>query len=231
MKKVTEDSSLNTGKDYYSADDYRRFQIGILLRISIVICVLMLICNVVLSLSLMQIADSVRVDSVVLTRQNSSGKMVDVEPVSADMNNIDILNEVMVKKYILLRHNILSNVDVMRFRWDAGGLLQYLSSPEVYKDFYKNKDAMKLLLTTISSGTQLPVEVEFIDIKKLANNLWSVDFDTIEYDELTGISSKKHWVASMRARNDPKRISYGNYIINPLGFVVTEYNLAQKTAK
>ena len=119
----------------------------------------------------------------------------------------------------------------MRFRWDTGGLLQFLSSKDVYKEFYKNQDAMKMQLASIVNGSQLPIEVEFTDIKKLANNLWSVDFDTIEYNELTGVSSKKHWVASLRARNDPERIIYSDYIINPLGFTVTEYNLAQKTAK
>jgi len=227
---VAEDSSLNVN-DYYSAKNYRSFQVGLLLRISIVICVLMLICNVVLSLSMMQIASSLRVDSVVLTRQNSSNKMVDVEPVSAEMNNTDILNEIMIKKYILIRHNILSSSAVMRFRWGPGGLLNYLSVPSIYMDFYKDSETFKNFLNRLEIGAQLPVEVEFIDIKKLANNLWNVDFDTIEYDERTGISSRKHWVASMRAKNDPNRVLYSNYIINPLGFVVTEYNLAQKTAK
>ena len=229
MEKVAEDSSLDVN-GYYSAKDYHNFQVGLLLRISIVICVLMLVCNVLLSLSMMQIADSVRVDSVVMTRQNSSNKMVDVEPVLPGMDTADILNEIMIKKYILLRHNIIGSAKVMNFRWGPRGLLGYLSTPSVYNKFYKNKDDFKHKLSEIKSGVQLPVEVEFIDIKKEANNLWKVDFDTIEYDASSGIFSRKHWIASVRAKNDPNRVLYSRYIINPLGFIVTEYNLAKKTA-
>ncbi len=234
------DEFLKTNNEgYYSENANRRSETGLLLGISIILCSVMLLCNVILALSMMQIASSLRVDSVILTKQNSSSEMVDVEPVFDNMNNIDILNEIMVKKYILLRHNILNNAPVMKFNWDKGGLLHFLSSPSVYAEFFygsKDKDKwdkehMKRLLNDISRGNQLPSEVEFIDINKEANNLWKVDFDTIEYNDMTDKGSRKHWRAYVTITNDTSRILYAKRVVNPLGFVVIDYDLAPKTAK
>ena len=228
-EKVTEDISFEQEKE--AVDKSRRFQISLLLNLSIVLCVVTLLGNVVLSLSMMQIASSLRVDSVVLARQNSSSKLVDVEPVSPDMNNIDTLNEVMVKRYIIIRHNILGNVNMMSFRWDRGGLLQYFSTPEVYQKFYVDKNTMKYALQNIANGTTLPTEVEFTNSAKLAGSLWKVNFDTIEYDEFRGVSSKKHWVASVTFRNEPRKILYTDLVVNPLGFVVVDYDVKQEMRK
>lgn len=223
--------SASSGKAIYTAEDYRSFQVKLIMRLSMVLCFFMLLGNVVFALSLMQIAGSVRVDSVVLTKQNSSPKMVGVEPVLPDMNNLDTLNEVMIKKYITLRHNIISDAGVMESRWGLGGLVHLLSTGNVYMDFYKNKAAFSSRMLDIKNGAQIPMEVEFLDIKKLASNLWSVDFDTIEFDDTTGLITRKHWVASLRAQNIPEEAMYYNFLINPLGFIVTEYNYAQKVAK
>ena len=215
----------------YSSVDYRRFQITMLMRTSIILCIMMLFTNVVLSLSLVQIADSMRVDSVVLTKQNSSGKMVDVDPVALDMNHVDAINEVMLRKYILLRHTIINDESLMRFRWQPGGLVYLMSTDAVYDELYKNKDEFNGRMAGIRNGSEIPQEVDIIDVKKLANNLWSVDFDTITYAPTTGAVKRQRWNASVKAANLEWGKIMTNSVINPLGFVVTEYNLAQKVVK
>lgn len=215
----------------YSSVDYRRFQITMLMRTSIILCIMMLFTNVVLSLSLVQIADSMRVDSVVLTKQNSSGKMVDVDPVALDMNHVDAINEVMLRKYILLRHTIINDESLMRFRWQPGGLVYLMSTDAVYDELYKNKDEFNGRMAGIRNGSEIPQEVDIIDVKKLANNLWSVDFDTITYAPTTGAVKRQRWNASVKAANLEWGKIMTNSFINPLGFVVTEYNLAQKVVK
>jgi len=215
----------------YSSVDYRRFQITMLMRTSIILCIMMLFTNVVLSLSLVQIADSMRVDSVVLTKQNSSEKMVDVDPIALDMNHVDAINEVMLRKYILLRHTIINDESLMRFRWQPGGLIYLMSTDAVYDELYKNKDDFNGRMASIRNGSETPQEVDIIDVKKLANNLWSVDFDTITYAPTTGAVKRQRWNASVKAANLDWGKIMTNSFINPLGFVVTEYNLAQKVVK
>ena len=218
-------------KIIYSSADYRHFQIILVMRISYIVCFLMLLGNVVLSLALMQLSSQMRVDSVLISKQSSSGEMVDIEPVAEDMNGINVLNDVMVKYYLTVRHTVIPDRDTMEFRWDRGGVLNRLSSPEVYSDFYKNQEAFKAKILDIGSGREPPSEIEIIDFKKPASNLWNIDFDIITYSRFTGEESRQRWNASLRARNYTSREIISQGLINPLGFVVTEYNLAPKIVK
>ncbi len=215
----------------YSSADYRHFQVILVMRISYVVCFLMLVLNVVLSLALMQLSGQLRVDSVLLSKQSSSSQMVDIEPVAEDMNGIKVLNDTMVKYYIAMRHTVIPHAKTMEFRWDRGGILNRISSPEVYNKFYQNREAFKNRISDIGSGREPAAEIEIIDFKKRADNLWSVDFDIITFSRFTGKESRQRWNASLRALNYKEREIIAPALINPLGFVVTEYNLAPKIVK
>ncbi|MBR7158678.1 MAG: hypothetical protein IKD08_03230 [Alphaproteobacteria bacterium] len=227
MQKYPSDNRKIT----YSSADYRHFQIILVMRISYIVCFLMLVGNVILSLALMQLSEQMRVDSVLVSKQSRSGEMVDIEPVAEDMNGISVLNDVMVKYYLKMRHTVIPDKKVMEFRWGQGGILNRLSSPDVYRKFYKNRDAFKAKIADVGSGREQPAEIEIIDFKKPASNLWNIDFDIITYSRFTGKETRQRWNASLRARNYKSRELISSSLINPLGFVVTEYNLAPKIVK
>lgn len=219
----------------YSSSDYRSFQAIMAMRIACFASFIMLIGNVLFSITLMQISDEVRIDSALITVQNKTEQMIDIEPVARDMSGFDILNDTMLRYYIKARHSVVPDSDVLKYMWERGGVIHRMSSPAIYRDFTRNaygaKDPLASRLGKIRQNIIPPSDVEILSVRKVANNLWNVDFDLIEYDEFSSREQRSRWNVSVKATNLPSRVLFSKDFSNPLGFVVTEYNIAPKIVK
>ena len=67
------------------------------MRVSCLACFVMLFGNVLFSIALMQISSAVRIDSALISVQNKTEQMIDIEPVAKDMNGLEILNDTMLR--------------------------------------------------------------------------------------------------------------------------------------
>ena len=139
--------------------------------------------------------------------------------------------ETFIKQYVILRNTIINDPMEMRSRWNRGGMVNFLSSVEVFAAFDKSTKAM---WEQIFKQT-LVREVEIISVGRQGgpkSPVWKVDFKTYDlYDEQGKSQAQKestlrvrYWTSSITAYFMKERKFMGRRMINPLGFTVTRYS-------
>ena len=186
---------------------------------------------VLASLSLFHLAPAVTVDPFLIINQNSSDEIVLNEAIEQTMQAKDKLLEMYIRQYIVLRNTVINDPVEMRTRWMSGGMLNYLSSPEVYNAFGRTT---KTIWETIFKQV-LVREVEIISAVRQGGKrsaVWKVDFKTYDlYNEQGKTQAQqettlrvRYWTASITAYFVPDRAFVAPRLINPLGFTVTRYS-------
>lgn len=183
------------------------------------------------ALALFRLAPMVTVEPFLIINQDTSEDIVREEPIAPDMSSKDKLMKMFISQYVILRNTVINDPTEMRSRWLPGGMVNYLSSEDVFYAFHRsaasNWEAM--------FKRALVREVEIIDINRQGGEkspVWKVDFKTYElYDEQGKSQAQKestlrvrYWTASVTAYFIRERMFMGRRLINPLGFTVTRYS-------
>ena len=183
------------------------------------------------ALALFRLAPMVTVEPFLIINQDASEEIVREEPITSDMSSKDKLMKMFISQYVILRNTVINDPTEMRSRWLPGGMVNYLSSEDVFYAFHQsassNWEAM--------FKRALVREVEIIDISRQGGEkspVWKVDFKTYElYDEQGKSQAQKestlrvrYWTASVTAYFIKERMFMGRRLINPLGFTVTRYS-------
>ena len=186
---------------------------------------------VLASLSLFKLAPMVTVEPFLLVTQSESSDIVRNEAMDKDMASKEKLLKMFIKQYVVLRNTIINDPIEMRTRWMGGGMLNYLSSPDVYNDF---ANATKALWETIFKQVMVR-EVEIISISKQGGSksaVWKVDFKTYDlYNEGSKSQGQqeatlrvRYWTSSITAHFISDRAFILPRLVNPLGFTVVRYS-------
>lgn len=186
---------------------------------------------VLASLSLFRLAPIVTVEPFLLTNQSDSENIVRDEAIAQDMASKDKLLEMFIRQYVIIRNTIINDPVEMRTRWMSGGMLNYLSAPDVYNEFGRTT---KTIWETIFKQV-LVREVEIISVTRQGGSrsaVWKVDFKTYDlYNEQGKTQAQqettlrvRYWTASVTAYFIPERAFIFPRLINPLGFTVTRYS-------
>ena len=186
----------------------------------------LLICS---SLALFKLAPMVSVEPFLIISQDSSEGIVRDEPITMDMSSKDKLMEMFIRQYVATRNTIINDPHEMRSRWFRGGMVNFMSSPDVFYAFnVSSQDKWEGIFKQI-----LVREVEVISIGRLGGKkspVWKVDFKTYDmYNNATSNTKEstlrvKYWTASVTAYFIKDRMFIGNRLINPLGFTVVRYS-------
>ena len=199
-------------------------------RLVILFAILSLVFFTSASLVLFRLAPEVTVEPFLIIRQDSSDSMVRYEPISTDMASSRQMMENFIRQYVILRNTVLNDQREMQTRWFGGGMVAYMSSPQVFAEF--NRDRQKELNQLIRN--RVVRDVEIISIGKLGGEkspVWKVDFRTYDLspeirNEASGsmVLVTKYWTASVTAFFIPERLFMAKRLMNPLGFTVTRYS-------
>ena len=199
-------------------------------RLMILLCILSLGLFVSASLVLFRMAPQVSVEPFLIIKQDNSESMVRYEVISFDMASRKQMMELFIRQYVMMRNNILLDEHEMQSRWFAGGIVNYMSSPEVYIKFNRE---------TVSSMTKFLKEnmvrdTEILAVGKVGGEkspVWKVDFRTYDLSKASEESEDgrmnlktRYWTASLIAFFIPQRMFMAKRFINPLGFTVTRYS-------
>lgn len=220
---ITEgEKSIRTAKEVY----YQWLS-----RLVILLTILSLGFFAAASLVLFQLAPQVTVEPFLLIEQDKSENVVRYEPVAMDMPSSKQIMELFIKQYVTYRNTILNDEREMQSRWFAGGIISYLSSPQVFDEFYKKEVEQKLPQILRS---RIVREVEVTSIRKTGgekSRVWTIKFNTYDLspenrDENTGGLKLKttYWTASLTAIFIPERMFLSRRLMNPLGFTVIRYS-------
>lgn len=183
------------------------------------------------SLALFRLAPMVTVEPFLIINQDASEDIVRDEPLTNDMSSKTQIMEMFIRQYVILRNTLINDPWEMRTRWFPGGMVNYLSSMEVFGPFFD--EVSKNWKSQF--GTAMSKEVEIISVTRQGGNkspVWKVDFKTYELynDSIGSVSTKKdstlrirYWTASVTAYFIKERMFVGRRLINPLGFTVSRY--------
>ena len=180
------------------------------------------------TLVIFRLAPEIIVEPLLITTQTDSDNMVRYEPISEKMPSIQQFTEMYIKQYVILRNTVVNDMDEMRTRWGPGGIVHYLSAPDVYGEFVgKNANAVNKMFSNDYSS-----EVRIDSIQKESENspAWYVNFTVYNLSRNHIGESGALVLKTMRYRAsvtpkyyDERRAIYAR-IVNPLGFTVVKYN-------
>ncbi|MBQ9034704.1 MAG: type IV secretion system protein [Alphaproteobacteria bacterium] len=180
------------------------------------------------TLVIFRLAPEIIVEPLLITTQTDSENMMRYEPISEKMPSIRQFTEMYIKQYVILRNTVVNDMDEMRTRWGPGGIVHYLSAPDVYREFVgKNANAVNKMFSNEYSS-----EVRIDSIQKESENspAWYVNFTVYNLSRNHIGESGALVLKTMRYRAsvtpkyyDERRAIYAR-IVNPLGFTVVKYN-------
>lgn len=185
---------------------------------------LSLCLNVVLGSAIAGLAPLVRVEPMLLTFRDKSQQLVKVEPFSKGTRGFELMTEMLVRDYVLSRHEIVLDEAEMRRRWGGEGLVAHRSDPEEYRRFaaemaprYEEFHQRRLVRT-----------VAVHRVSKIAEGYWQVEFSTTDSGPNNQALGETVWVASLTTSYVAREINWEDRYMNPLGFIVTAYSVTPK---
>lgn len=205
-------------------------------RLTTLLATLSLIYMVCTCLVLLTLVPKILVEGQLFTPLSDSDSFVKREYVNANMESRESIMVNSIKQYIELRNTFIKDEAEMKKRWMWGGLVSYLSTPKIYKEFAK--EYPKLQKEMQASGASR--SVEFISVKRTGGEkspIWEAEFKTYDFtfgnvNDYTSEGAnpeikERYWKVNIgcRARAD-RRTAYKR-LLNPLGFYVLSYSQSE----
>lgn len=189
-----------------------------------VITALSLCCNAVLVLAIFQVVPLYRVEPFLLTFQNRSEQVYNIQPLTTELRNRKAITEVFVREYVLLRSTFTSDIAETEARWMPGGPIQEMSSNSIYQDFLDNvaKKAMDLI-----KNQGMTRDVKILSVNEIAEGIWQVEYETKDMYPDSAEPEIGYWTASLNVGFRRKRVKHGDRLKNPIGFTVGRYALSR----
>lgn len=198
-------------------------------RLTMLLCIISLAFFTSASLVLFRMAPQVTVEPFLIIKQDNSDAMVRYEVIAQDMASRNQMMEIFIRQYVMMRNSIIMDEPEMQSRWFAGGIVNYLSAPDVYIKF--NKETVGSLTKILKEGVVRDTEI--ISVAKIGGEkspVWKVDFRTYDLERGSNkddgrlILKTHYWTASVTAFFIPQRLFMAKRLMNPLGFTVTRYS-------
>lgn len=182
------------------------------------------------SLVIFRLAPEIIVEPLLLIRQNDSQSMVRYEPITTKMPSILQLTEMFIKQYVIMRNTVINDEQEMRTRWGPGGIVHYLSAPDVYADFVGvNANSIDRMF---DDGYSSEVQINKLEKEGENSPAWTVIFTVYNLSKDRSQSGSltlktQRYKVSITPKFIPERRIYRTRLINPLGFTVMKYNQSE----
>lgn len=183
----------------------------------------------ILLFSLFSLVPLVRVQPFYLTFQNKSEQIVSVQKLSPSRESLNFITESLIRQYIITRHSIVLDIDLMLQRWGEQGPIRWMSTNGVFSEFVN---------TTSDSFERVQKDGLVRDIKILSvsllksepreGDIWRAEIETSDmYPELSQ-PIVTPWIVQLRVGYMPKKGEWATRLKNPMGFVVKQYSIFPK---
>lgn len=182
------------------------------------------------TLVIFRLAPEIIVEPLMLVaNQKDSESMVRYEAITEKMPSLKQLTEMYVKQYVIMRNTVVNDKKEMTTRWGPGGIVNYMSAPDVYSEFVGGnaKDVNRMFDKDYSS------EVYIDAIGREDNSpAWWVIFTIYNLSKERNVSGALTLkILRYKASVTPRYYSFRRLmkarLINPLGFTVVKYNQSE----
>lgn len=189
-----------------------------------IITALSLCCNVILVLAIFQVLPLYRVEPFLLSFQNKSEQVYNIQPITNELRNRKAITEVFVREYVLLRSSFTQDLDEMQARWMPGGPIQEMSTNKVYQDFV-DKVAKKAIDVIKNKGINRDIKI--LSVNEVVEGVWQVEYEAQDMYPDSAKPEVSYWTASLSVGYKRKTVKYGDRLKNPVGFTVGKYALSR----
>ena len=210
--------SLQSFESYKAAQMMAR--LSTICAVVLGLVVIALVCLIIVLFPLKEVRP------MLVTLKEKGEQVVRIEPITRNEKATTLLMETLSRQYVTLRETIdLQTEDV---RWKQ---LSLMTGPQLNDEFMslmkpENQDSpfKKRLDDNVTR------EVEILSSTSLAPsapNIFQVEW--ISRDRHKGqVIGQGHWISTLTVSLEPHEVSLEDQYINPIGFNVTHYTLAQK---
>lgn len=202
-------------------------------RLMCLLATISLSYGVCATLVILKLVPEILVDpQIFVEHMSDSDSLVKREYVNYHMESREKMMINFMKQYIELRNTYIKDEREMKNRWLWGGLVSYLSTYKVYKEFEKTYPQLQAEMQEKDASRS----VEIISVEKTGgdkSNTWTFEFKTYDYTFKDNNNSRKktvepiieerYWTANIRGYIDVNRRTAYRRLLNPLGFVVYGY--------
>lgn len=189
-----------------------------------IITALSLCCNVILILAIFQVLPLYRVEPFLLSFQNKSEQVYNIQPITNELRNRKAITEVFVREYVLLRSTFSQDLSEMQARWMPGGPIQEMSTNKIYQEFL-DKVAKKAMDVIKTKGIQRDIRI--LSVNEVVEGVWQVEYEAQDMYPDSAKPEISFWTASLNIRYQRKSVKYGDRLKNPVGFSVYKYALSR----
>ncbi len=151
-------------------------------KIWMIIAAFLVGLNLLIALTLLQMAPYLKVIPQILTSPMNSQEFIQTEPLNSQSNSErKLIDEALVRYYLEMRLTEINDVDELKRRWEPGGVINAFSSPKVYNDFMKKWEDNGLDQKLHQIWDQgYTTSVHITNISRW-NNTFVIDFDLYQY--------------------------------------------------
>ena len=193
------------------------------------VAVLAFVANLLMLIALSGLSPLMRVQPFYLQTQAKDRQVISiVRPNFSAMESkdVDILQEALVREYLLARFGIGADVNELERRWGIDGIIFSMSEASVYKDFHE-KESITMLEQARSDGLTRDVRINWVNRKehRQDSDVWWAEIELTDMSQKVGDRRTSKWTVTMEVAFQPsgRKMEWAQRLKNPLGFVVKKF--------
>lgn len=193
------------------------------------VALLAFVANLLMLFALSGLNPLVRVQPFYLQTQAKDEQVLSIVRPPKEELNSEILQQSLIREYLLARFGISSDPNEVERRWGIDGPVFSMSAPSVYQDFL-NQESTKMLEQARQDGLTRNVRIGVVNRQEDYSNIdgssvWIADIELIDMSQKISDSFNSKWKVTMEVVFLPprKNIEWSQRLRNPLGFTVTKF--------
>lgn len=224
--RQAEDNSTVLPKDYHVASLRERRLLLALRSVSIGLF-LALMLSIVQGLVIYSMFPLKEVRPFLVRISDENSVVGTIRPLQDSFDAYEVLTEQLVRQYVVNRQEILRSNDAMVERWGPSGHVRMASADEVYRRFTTS-------VTPVLEGIRREDGIAQVDILSVnplvSGRSYVIDFRQTTRNAQDIIVQDQVYTATMEIEfRSLSNLTKSQMLVNPTGFTVTSYSIAEKT--
>lgn len=187
------------------------------------------LANLMLLGALFSLLPIMRIQPFYITTQDKDQQIISVSRPPKETLDSEMLQEALLRQYLLERLTMGSDVEELERRWGLDGLVNWMSSQVVAQEFISTTNA--LLEMARRDGMTRNVNILSANVyrREADRVVWRVVLELQDMRKDAREPEKSHWIVNMAVNFQPNRpgLTWSQRLKNPLGFTVVNFGMTE----
>lgn len=213
-------------KDYSEKEMLQEERYLWMARAFSLVALLALIANFLMLIALSGLMPLMRVQPFYLQSQSKERQVISIVRPNPEELDSDLLQESLVREYLLARFGIGADIAELNRRWGSDGIIYSMSETSVYKDF-TDKEYLEMLKMAENDG--LTRDVKILSANRLRHltdsDVWVAEIELIDMSQKVSDRYVSRWTVKMEVtfQASGRQMDWSQRLKNPLGFMVINF--------